>query len=147
MTPTTRPHRIGAGSTKEQILHLESILSLQVLVRRLYDYFGHLRADVESVAQGSMPLDGLEGQPDVLLIGSGSGRFGFGNWAIQACLTARVGGTSITLRAIGDDAASHALNGRRSAISLVSSVRKMDTLVRLLRAMEEEAEMQRPDRS
>jgi hypothetical protein len=147
MTTTTRPHRVAAGSTKAQILQLESICELQVLVRRLYDYFGHLRADVESVAQGSMPLDVLEGQPDVLLMGSGARRFSFGNWAVQVRLTAHNGGTSITLRATGDDAASRALNGRRSTISLASSVKKMEVLARLLRAMEEEAEMTRLDRT
>lgn len=144
MTPTTRPHRIGAGPTKE--LHLESILELGVVVRRLYDYFGHLRADVESVAKGSIPLDAVEGQPDVLLVSSGPGRFGFGTWAVEVYLITCNGGTSITLRAIGDDATFRALNGRRSTLSLASGVKKMEILARLLRAMDEEAQMIRSDR-
>jgi hypothetical protein len=143
MILTTHAHRVAARSMKEQILQLESICELEVMARHLDHYLRYLRADVESVAAGRTPLDALETQPDVLLIGSGFGRFGFGNWAVQACLTARNGGTSITLRAISGDAASHVLNGRRSAISLASSVKRMESLARMLRAMDEGTRMQR----
>jgi hypothetical protein len=145
MPPTTRPRLTGAGPVKEQTLQLESILSLQVVVRRSYDYFGHLRADVESVARGSRALDALETQPDVAFVASGSGRIG-GAWVVRVYLTAHKTGTSITLQASGGDTASRAHDERRSTISLASSAKKMETLARFFGVMEEEAQMQGLDR-
>ncbi|MBB5747983.1 hypothetical protein [Micrococcus sp. TA1] len=146
MTPTTHPHPTGAGPKKEQTLQLDSICPLQVVVRRSYDYLGHLRADVESVVKGSMPLDALQPQPDVLLLGSGPGRFGYGAWAVRVSLTGHQTGTSITLQASADDPASGTHHGRRATTSLASSAKKMETLARLFQVMEEEAQMQRLDR-
>jgi hypothetical protein len=144
--PAKTPSLSVGGSLTDQVMQLESRCELKVVVRRLHDYLGHLRADVDSLTEGSNRFDALNDQPDVALVGSGSGVYGFGRWAVQIYLTARDEETSITLRAIGHDATARVVRGRRSMISLANSVKKLESLARLFRAMEEEAHMQGMDR-
>lgn len=132
----------------EQILHLESICDPKATIRHLTDYLGHLRADVEPVDENTLSLDTLsldtlDGPPDEAVTGSGSGPFGIRAWAVQAFLRDRNDGTLITLRALGEETSSRALSRRRPTISLASSVKKMERLARLLRAMDAGARMQR----
>lgn len=127
----------------EQILHLESICDPKATIRHLTDYLGHLRAHVEPADEDTLPLDPLEDPPDEAVTGSGSGPFGIGAWSVQAFLRARDDGTLITLRALGEKTPSRALSRRRPTMSLASSVRKMEHLARLLRAMDAGARMQR----
>ncbi|MCY1157285.1 MAG: hypothetical protein MOP51_305 [Citricoccus sp.] len=147
MTPATRPRRIDTESMTGQQVQLDTICDLEVVRRRLDGFLVYLRADVDAVAGDSGPRDTLENRPDVALVASGPSRLRFGTWAVQVQLTAGHGGTSITLRALGHDAASAspATAGSRSSISLARSVRRLRILTRLLRVMEEEAQMQRLD--
>jgi hypothetical protein len=127
----------------EQMLHLESICDPKATISHLTDYLGHLRADVEPVDENTLPLDTLDGPPDEAVTGSGSGPFGIRAWTVQAFLRERNDGTLITLRALGEETSSLALSRRRSTMSLASSVKKMERLARLLRAMDAGARMQR----
>jgi hypothetical protein len=145
MTPATRPRRIDTESMTGQLVQLDTICDLEVVRRRLDGFLVYLRADVDAVAGDSGPRDTLENRPDVGLVASGPSRLGFGTWAVQVQLTAGHGGTSITLRALGHDAASPATAGSRSSVSLARSVKRLHILTRLLRVMEEEAQMQRLD--
>jgi hypothetical protein len=130
----------------EQILQIESVCDPKAMARHLTDYLGHLRADIKPIAETANLPDAFEGTPDVAVTGTGSGLFGLGNWAVQAYLSARNGGSLITLRAIGDDTAPRASNARRSTPSLTSSVKKMESLALLLRAMDTGTRRQRLNR-
>ncbi|HRO30117.1 MULTISPECIES: hypothetical protein [Micrococcaceae] len=143
MTPATCPQQMETAPMVDQLVELETICDLKVALRHLDGFLVYLRADVDVIAGGGSPHDPLVGRPDVGLAGSGSGRLGFGRWAVEVYLTAGREGTSITLRALGHDAACRAANGRRSTIFLARSVKTMDILARFLRVMDEEARMQR----
>jgi len=126
----------------DHTLHIDSICDLKVMARHLVNYLRHLRAEVRPTAESANELDLSEDSSDVAVTGTGSSMFGFNHWTVQAYLSAHDGGSSITLRAVGDDAGSRPLSARRSAPSLASSVTQMESLALLLRAMDSGARRQ-----
>ena len=120
----------------DHTLHIDSICDLKVMARRLVNYLRHLRAEVEPTAESPDPLDLPQGSSEVAVTGTGSSMFGFNHWTVQAYLRAHEDGSSITLRALGEDEPSRPHGARRSAPSLSRSVKKMESLALLLRAMD-----------
>lgn len=120
----------------DHTLHIDSICDLKVMTRHLVNYLRHLRAEVEPTAESADPLDLPADSSEVAVTGTGSSMFGFNHWTVQAYLRAHEDGSSITLRAVGDDTASRPRSARRFAPSLASSVKKMESLALLLRAMD-----------
>lgn len=119
---------------KQNGVEIESTLGLREAARVVNGVFGRAKATVEAISQSSNPLDGLDGQADLAVVGSRQGMLN--QWAVQAYLTGKGSGTGITLIAVGDGAGSRMMAGARNSVSLSKSTEQMQQIIAALRAVD-----------
>lgn len=116
---------------KDNTVELHTSLGLRDAGRVINTAFARAKANVEPIRSDN-PLDGLEGEADVAVVGSRQGLLN--QWAVQAYLTKNSSGTDIVLSALGDGAGSRMMSGAKNSMSLSKSTDQMRQIVDALRA-------------
>lgn len=117
---------------KQNGVELQTSLSLSDSGRVVNQAFSRAKASVQSIAQSSNPLDGLDGQADLAVVGMRQGLMN--QWAVQVYLTGQDGGTQILLVALGDGAGNRMMNGAKNSTSLAKSTAQMRQMIEAVRA-------------
>lgn len=111
---------------KTSELSLVTSLDIKSAARVVNQFFAQEKADVEPIIESNNPLDALEGQSVLSVVGSRQGRMN--QWAVQVYFDHHEKGTQITLVAIGHSGMSRAFTGTRYTASLSKSVGQMEKL-------------------
>lgn len=117
---------------KENGLAFETSLNLRDAGQVVNAAFARAKASVEQIQSSNNPLDGLDGVPDLAVVGSRQGMMN--QWAVQAYFTKLDAGTGVQFIALGDGAGSRMMSGARNSASLSKSNDQMRQLVVALRA-------------
>jgi len=124
---------------KTKSMALESQMSLREAANIVNAGFAKMKAQVEAIEASSNPLDQLDGEADIAVVGRRATMMNL--WAVQVYLFDMGEKCGIEMVALGEGGFTRAMHGPRNTVSLTKSVQKMESLVADLRARDPRAQL------
>ena len=121
----------NGDTVKNNDVAIHTLLDMATAASIVNNVFRQHKAMVEPIEMSSNPLDQLEGQPDLAVVGSRAGKMN--QWVVQVYFEdLGADGTLLTFVAIGDGGFTRAFGGIRHTASLTKSTEQMNHIIRAL---------------